>query len=155
MVVDMFARCRAAAEYSVVVPVLGEGDPPVRIDIAAAGGGTMGERYAGNAWIYHVYCGGDLVVSGDDVWSSAVPAGHAEMAVTLAAFLSADGENIAYGGEDSDHVAAGYDAAGLGFLGAEGERLGVWAGHEQERAGWLTGGHPGWLGCVCRVCARG
>lgn len=59
------------------------------------------------------------------VWSG-LGATHARMAVMLAAYLAADIEIIAFGGEVGEHVEAGYTSAGCDFLAREADRLSCW-----------------------------
>lgn len=114
----------ADVEYSVDVPELCTGDAKVRIEISAVGGGTVGKSYAWNMWMYNVIYDGQLVITGDDLGSNGTPATHAEMAVSLAGFLSATAE--------SEREMAGVCWQAREFLELEGERLGVWNADVRE-----------------------
>jgi hypothetical protein len=114
-------------EYGVKVPGLYGGDGEVTIYISAHGGGTVGESYAANGWDYLVTSDGVTVLEGSDIRSApARAAGHAEMARTLATFLSAAGESLAHGGSESEY-AGEYSADESAWLEAEYERLGSFA----------------------------
>lgn len=114
-------------EYSVTVPALSTGDTELTIYVSAHGGGTVGEAYAGNGWDYLVMSDGARMVEGSDIRSApGRAAGHAEMARTLANFLSAAGESLYASGDESEY-AAEYDEVERAFLVAEYERLGAFA----------------------------
>lgn len=114
-------------EYSVSVPAIMTGDGELIIYISAHGGGTVGEAYAGNGWDYLVTHDGRIVLEGSDIRSApGRAAGHAEMARTLASFLSAAGESLALSGESSEY-AGEYSADEAEWLAAEYERLGAFA----------------------------
>lgn len=117
-------------EYSVSVPEIMTGDTEVRIYLSAHGGGTVGESYAGNGWDYLVTDDGVTVIEGSDLRSpEGRPADHAEMAQSLASFLSAAGEHFAYrhsqcgssscdywddySDDEADWLAANYERLGL------------------------------------------
>jgi len=87
-VVSMFDvyRCQPEAIYPILA--LREGDPPLEIRIAAAGGGQLGAAYADNDWIYGVWLDGALVCSGADLRSGGIAHTHWQMAVLLAECLA-------------------------------------------------------------------
>ena len=136
-VVNVFDTYLAEVEYEVDVPSMyapaPEWEPPVRIGISAVGGGTLGEAYAWNTWIWGVWSRGELVLCSDDLKSSGVAATHETMAKTLCAFLASDGEIMSRGGND-DHL-GGYWPAQREFLESEHERLAsfAYAGTAYER----------------------
>lgn len=132
----LYGYSLAEHEYTVTVPKMYAGmpnEPTVVIAVSAHGGGTVGESYASNGWDYAVYVDGREVISGDDITS---PYGrgstHAEVAVTLAAFLSADAESLRY--REAAEVSGDYDADAVAFLQSEGERLGIWQSEQEEIA---------------------
>jgi hypothetical protein len=90
--VDCFDVYRCTPEVVYEVPAITEGQPPLTISIAAAGGGTVGRAYADNGWIYAVHLDGDLVASGADLCSGGFPRTHRQMAADLAICL-ADGDD--------------------------------------------------------------
>jgi hypothetical protein len=116
-------------EYTVEVPRQDQQDPVVTIGISAIGGGTVGRAYADQEWKWQVRYDGKVVAS-DDNLRSGYPATHAQMAVTLAAFLATDAETISNdtGGELSvdDYPIT------RSFLEREGERLGIWWAEHQD-----------------------
>lgn len=117
----------AEHEYTVIVSkvyVNAPDEPAVVIGISAHGGGTVGESYADNGWSYAVYVDGRELIVGSDLHSGAMGATHAEMARTLCAFLSADGESE-YRESRESPVYVSTEAGE--FLIAEYERLGVFA----------------------------
>jgi len=79
-------RCTAEAVFH--IPALSDSDPELTISIAAAGGGTVGETYAHNTWIYDVHLAGHLVMSGADLRSGGIPQSHQDMAAMLACWLA-------------------------------------------------------------------
>lgn len=83
-----FGTYRCSPEAVFQVPALSEGDPELTISIAAAGGGTVGETYADNTWIYDVHLAGQLVMSGADLRSGGIPQSHQDMAGMLACWLA-------------------------------------------------------------------
>lgn len=87
-IVDMFDVYPSQAEAIYPVPALREGDPPLEIRIAAAGGGRIGAAYANNNWIYGVWLGGTLVCSGADLRSGAIARTHGQMAVLFSEYLA-------------------------------------------------------------------
>jgi hypothetical protein len=116
-------------EYSVAVPSMyaaPNDDPNIFIRISAHGGGTVGESYAGNGWTYSVEVNGSALITGDDLRSNATPATHAQMAATLANFLSAAGESLSLRGDRSEYRDE-YLTRQREFLAAEYERLGMFA----------------------------
>lgn len=126
---DMFAKFGAEVEYQVDVPSMYDPAPEwetkIRIGISAVGGGTVGEAYEWNTWIWGVWSQGVLVLSAADLRSTGVAATHAAMAKTLCMFLSSDGSMISQGREvDGPDV---YDDAGREFLESEHERLSLFA----------------------------
>lgn len=130
-------------EYSVVIPsmyVTPNDDPEIIIWISAAGGGTVGESYAGNDWHYGVTFNDAMLIKGSDIRSNATPASHADMARTLAGFLSADGESFwshdhitRDGSENSEHGGR-YSARVREILAAEHERLSSFAAGDMAEA---------------------
>jgi hypothetical protein len=86
--VDFFDvyRCTPEAAYS--IDPLHDGDPALEIRIAAAGGGEVGDAYAGNDWIYSVWLDGALWQSGADLRSGGIPKTHAQMSAILADALA-------------------------------------------------------------------
>ena len=88
IVVDMFDVYRSEPEAIYPILALREGDPPLEIRIAAAGGGRLGAAYANNNWIYGVWLDGALVCSGADLRSGAIAHTHGQMAVLLAEYLA-------------------------------------------------------------------
>jgi len=95
-VVDYFRVYRTEPETVFEIPAIAGGQPSLTIGIAALGGGTVGQAYAGNGWIYAVHLGGELVASGSDLRSGGFGRTHQQMAAVLASCL-ADGETPAPG----------------------------------------------------------
>ena len=127
------------AEYRVTVPPMyrNSEEPTIEILISAVGGGTMGETYANNGWMYVVLADGAPILSGADIRSGGIPAGHAEMAATLCSFLSAAGESFYYHRGDesrSDYASEpAYQSPGVReFLVSETERLSAFATEAEE-----------------------
>jgi hypothetical protein len=87
-VVNMFDVYRSDPEAIYSILALREGDPPLEIRIAAAGGGRLGAAYADNNWIYGVWLDGALVCSGADLRSGGIAHTHGQMAVLLAEYLA-------------------------------------------------------------------
>ena len=120
-------------EYSVGIPAMVAGDAAMTIYISAHGGGTVGKAYAGNGWDYLVTRNGATVLEGSDIRSGGMGAGHAEMARTLAGFLSAVGESfwshehMTRDGYSASEYGSEYTAEEAEFLAAEHERLGAFA----------------------------
>ena len=82
--IDYFEAYLTDPELSVEVPSVCTWDKvSLRIDIAAVGGGELGEAYAYNDWIYAVYVDNKRVMSGTDLRSNACAATHMEMLSTL------------------------------------------------------------------------
>lgn len=129
-VVDHFAMHRAEPEYTVKIPAIAEVDTVVEVGISVAGGGTVGETYADNEWIYSVWCDGELVISGGGLRSSADGATHHQMVGSLARFLASDAETIRnYGAlstDSADELSGDYTYTGREFLETHGERFSVW-----------------------------
>jgi hypothetical protein len=127
-------------EFSVEVPGQyaegsGAAEPKVTIAISAHGGGTVGEAYAGNGWDYLVAADGVPVISGQDLRSApGKAAGHAEMARSLAVFLSADAETLSRRPADRGSEGPDYSADAESFLIAEGERFSSFADPEMSEA---------------------
>jgi hypothetical protein len=114
-------------EYAETVPALYGSDAALVIYVSAHGGGTVGEAYANNGWDYLVTYDGQTMLEGSDLRSpEGRPASHAEMARSLASFLSAAGESLHYSGDRSEY-AGEYSASEAEWLAAEGERLGLFA----------------------------
>jgi hypothetical protein len=95
----LYGYTLAEHEYKVTVPMLNRppsDEPTLIIAISAHGGGTVGQSYSRNAWDYAVYANGTEVISGGnadhELWSGS-PSTHADMARTLAGFLSAHAES--------------------------------------------------------------
>jgi hypothetical protein len=119
-------------EYSVTIPslyVTPNDDPTVAIHMSANGGGTVGESYAHNDWLYAVEVNGAELITGTDLRSNGTPGTHAGMARTLAGFLSAYGESLHYSGGDSEY-AGEYNETQREFLAAEYERFTMFADDE-------------------------
>ena len=124
-VVNIFDAYLADVEYTVKVPKEygGADESDIRIGMSAVGGGTVGESYRDNAWIWGVWSDGELVLSAADLRSPvAVGATHPEMIRTLCSFLAHDGDVIACGGEIEGES---YTPAQAEFLGYNNER--IWA----------------------------
>lgn len=116
-------------EYRVKVPSMycaPSDEPSITINISAFGGGTVGESYADNRWSYLVTATDAIRISGDDLRSGGTGATHAQMARTLASFLSAAGESLRWSGDDSEY-AKEYTGRVREFLESEYERLGMFA----------------------------
>jgi len=101
-------------------------EPAVTIYMAAEGGGTVGEAYAGQRWHYAVAVNGRAVLAGSDLRSNCTPGTHASMARTLANFLAAAGESLHWSRDRSEY-ADEYPGRVREFLEAEYERLGMFA----------------------------
>lgn len=124
-VVNMFDAYLAEVEYQVDVPpeYSRSAEAAIRIGMSAVGGGTVGEAYAGNGWIWGVWENGRLILSAADLRSPAASAAtHAEMVRTLCSFLAHDGDVIASGGTVEGES---YTPAQREFLGRNNER--IWA----------------------------
>ena len=81
-------RCHPEATFD--VPAFAPGQPPLTIAVAAAGGGTVGQRYAHQDWIYSIHLDSQLVASGADLRTGAIAHTHRQMAAILAAGLTRD-----------------------------------------------------------------
>jgi hypothetical protein len=124
-------------EYTVTVPGMyaptlptmdGQGEQAVKIGLSKLGGGTIGNTYSGS-WEYAVEVNGVIVIEGNDLRSGALGATHAEMANTLANFLSATGESLhsaEMSGRESEY-ADEYDEDARAFLTSDYERLSLFA----------------------------
>lgn len=115
-------------EYTVTVPKQYDNAPDeseITIGITALGGGTVGRAYAGTGWQWQVRENSTLVLLAQDLRSNMTPATHDDMARTLAAFLSADAETLAYG--DRDALSTEYTQAQRDFIESNGERLSAFA----------------------------
>lgn len=122
---NMFDAYLAEVEYTLKVPKEygGADESDIRVSVSAVGGGTFGEAYADNGWIWGVWSNGKLVLSAADLRSPvAVAATHREMVRTLCSFLAHDGDVIACGGEIEGES---YTPAQQEFLGHNNERF--WA----------------------------
>lgn len=86
---DHFDTHRTDPELILALPTTA-GEPDLRIDIAAAGGGSLGKAYTGTNWIYRVRIDGETVVSGDDIRANATGMTHHQAAQLVAESL-ADG----------------------------------------------------------------
>lgn len=73
----------------------------VLISVAAAGGGTVGEKYADNDWYFKIEFDDNEHVMYDQCRSGGTPAGHLEMVGTLAGFYSAYAEGSLIGEGES------------------------------------------------------
>ncbi len=113
-IVDSFRVCRAEPEAVFTVDPLAADQPPLTLSIATLGGGTVGQAYADNDWIYAVHLAGVLVASGIDLHSGGVAQTHRQMAGVLAAAL-ADGD------------------ATRAALAGQAERLSVWASDIEDQ----------------------
>jgi len=113
-IVDYFRVYRTDPEAVFTVDPLEADQPPLEIGIATLGGGTVGQAYTDNDWIYAVHLDGTLVASGIDLHSGGVAQTHQQMAVVLTAALA-----------DSDAAPAA--------LANQAERLSVWACNIEEQ----------------------
>ena len=123
------------AEYRVVVPstyfTRPADEPVLIIGIAAVGGGTDGEVYANQEWLWDLWAGEVLVASGRDLRSGAMGATHEQMARTLATFLSSDGEAFYYGYQPEAGNASGdYGPEAVEVLAVAWEQLGLFGNNE-------------------------
>ncbi len=87
---DWFAVYRAEPEAVWTLGALTDDDPPLRLGIAALGGGTVGHRYRDNGWIYGLWHGDQLYRCSADLRSGRTGHTHQEMAVLLAEHLTDD-----------------------------------------------------------------
>jgi len=85
---DFFDVYRCDPEVTVDIPPLHVRDAPLQIHIAATGGGTVGDAYADNDWIYELRLAGVRVCSGADLRCGAIPHTHIAMAAVLATHLA-------------------------------------------------------------------
>ncbi|GAA1884182.1 hypothetical protein [Asanoa iriomotensis] len=113
-IVDYFRVYRTDPEAVFTVDPLDADQPPLTIGIATLGGGTVGQAYADNDWIYAVHLDGRLVTSGTDLHSGGVAQTHRQMAAALTAALG-----------DGDAAPAA--------LADQAERLSVWASDIEEQ----------------------
>jgi hypothetical protein len=121
-----------AAEYRVVVPstylVQPADEPVLIIGIAAVGGGTVGQVYADQEWLWDLWADEVLVASGRDLRSGAMGATHEQMARTLATFLSNDGEAFYYGYQpEAGNASVDYVQEAVEVLAGAWEQLGLFA----------------------------
>jgi len=86
--VDFFEVYRCAPETVYALEPADIGGMVITIRIAAAGGGMIGNAYAGNDWIYSVHIGDQLWYSGHDLRSGAYAQTHHQMAIILAESLA-------------------------------------------------------------------
>jgi hypothetical protein len=114
--VDYFRVYRAEPEAVFDIPATDEDRRLLTISIAALGGGTVGEDYADNDWIYAVHADGELVASGIDLHCGGVARTHQQMAAVLAVCLAAAIVGFVADGEQPPLVV--YEQA---------ERLSLWA----------------------------
>jgi hypothetical protein len=122
----LYGYSTSGHEYSVSVPALCRGDSEIIIYLSAHGGGTVGESYAGNGWDYLVTDDGRVILTGSDLRSApARAASHAQMARSLASFLSAAGESLALYGDDP--AEPDYSPGQAQWLAANYERLSLFA----------------------------
>jgi hypothetical protein len=91
-VICFFGVYRCEPEATFDIPAAEPGQPPLTIAIGAAGGGTVGRRYARQDWIYAVHLDSTLVISGTDLHSGTIAHTHLQMAAILAACLAGSGE---------------------------------------------------------------
>jgi hypothetical protein len=106
------------------------GDPPIKIGIAAHGGGTVGRAYGNNGWDYVVTVDGEPIIEGSDL-RSGMPATHEDMAKTLCVFLCAAGESLKYNNAMSEY-ASEYDEQQRLFLIDQYERFSIYGIEEEE-----------------------
>lgn len=122
---NAFEKFGAEVEYTLKVPKEygGADESDIRISVSAVGGGTFGEAYADNAWMWGVWSDGELVLSAANLHSPVtVGSTHQEMVRTLCSFLAHDGDVIACGGTVEGES---YTPAQKEFLGHNNER--IWA----------------------------
>ncbi len=87
---DWFATYRTVPERVWTLPTRADTDPPMRLGIAALGGGTPGHAYAHNSWIYGLWVDGRLTYCGTDLRAGAAARTHRQMAVLVAEYLTVD-----------------------------------------------------------------
>lgn len=125
-------------EFSTDVPgmyVTPSDEPAVTIYLAAEGGGTIGEAYAGQRWHYAVLCPGRAYITGSDLRTGAAPATHAQAARVLADHLATIGESLYWTrGTDRSEHAADYAGRVRAFLESAHERMALFA-HEPALLG--------------------
>ena len=131
---QLYGYTKDEHEYSVTVPQLSTDDPELIIYMSAHGGGTVGKSYAGNGWDYMITESGETILEGSDIRSPAGrPAGHAEMAASLADFLSAYGDSFhshehnRRDGWQASEFADGYTEQEAEWMAANYERLGMFS----------------------------
>lgn len=91
MTADYMKRHHLRPEYTATAVNAETGRDEVQLELAAWGGGTVGESYPHNQWVYRVWRGTSLVASGDQLRSGSAST-HREMAEVLADFFfSVDG----------------------------------------------------------------
>lgn len=134
-----FEVYRCDPEYTTVVPkeyANADWETDITVEIAAKGGGSVGESYASNEWIYAVRENGEVVISGSNIRSNASPATHKEMVRVLASLLSAEGQrlysdSLGQSVEDIDVLKGEYGEAAQEFLASNYERFASLS-HEKE-----------------------
>jgi hypothetical protein len=82
--------CHLRWDYEAEFVYEPEDRPGLKVEIAAMGGGTLGEAYADNGWWYRVLRDDEPFYAGSDLRSGGIPQTHAQMAHVLMAFLEAD-----------------------------------------------------------------
>jgi hypothetical protein len=87
---DFFAAYRTDPEAAWALAALADTDPPLRLGIAAVGGGAVGRSYVNNDWIYGLWLGGRLHRCGIDLRCGAMGKTHHQMAVLLGEYLTDD-----------------------------------------------------------------
>jgi hypothetical protein len=82
--------CHLRWDYEAEFTYEPEDRPGLKFEVAAMGGGTVGEAYAYNSWWYRVLRDDEPFYAGGDLKSGAAPKTHEEMARVLVDFLEAD-----------------------------------------------------------------
>ncbi|MFF9649716.1 hypothetical protein [Streptomyces sp. NPDC014622] len=83
-------ECHLRWDYAAEFVYESEDYPGLKVEIAAAGGGTVGEAHFHNEWRYRVLRDDEPFYAGNDLRSGGIPQTHREMAGVLMAFLEAD-----------------------------------------------------------------
>lgn len=87
---DWFAAYRTEPEAVWTIATTAGSAAPLRLAISALGGGTVGDAYANNGWIYGLWHGGRLHRSGADLRSGGIGQTHQQMAALLTEQLTND-----------------------------------------------------------------